>query len=449
MSIPLKSFKDLIVWQKAANLATLAYGITERFPHSELYGLTNQMRRSVISISSNIAEGFKRIHKKEKLQFYNIAYGSAAELESQTEISLKLKFINLEEYHILISPIIETSKMIDSLIRSVNNKFPKFPKLPKPPNSPKSYILNSIFFFIFLYSISYILNPLPVQAADIFFGTQAKDVGVGTKFEVGVFLDAQKESINAIEGQIIFPSDEFELQGFYTGNSILNFWIQQPTLISQGVISFSGIMPGGFTGSNGYLFSLILKAKQKGSFTISTANEKILLNDGKGTEAMVVKAPLHLNIIGNNPLQTFTPLSDTTGPELFEPQIGQDPSIFNGKYFLAFSAQDKGSGIDHYEVCEDSEFRIQDLGKMIARFLNIKSYSLNSCFVKSDSPYLLKDQTLKSIIFVKAVDKSGNETTVKVNPKNNLAWYENYLVWVIIILIIIFFIGYTLWKRKH
>src|SRR5207247_2300689 len=123
---------------------------------------------------------------------------------------------------------------------------------------------------------------------------------------------------------------------------------------------------------------------------------------------------------------------DTVPPEPFEPQISRNPNIFNGKYFLSFAAQDKGSGIDHYEVCEDIGYRIQDLGKIIARFLNIKSYSLNSCFVTAESPYQLQDQTLKSVIFVKAIDKAGNERIVKVNTKNALAWYENYFIWLII-----------------
>jgi len=121
----LKSFKDLIVWQKAVDLAVSVYKITKEFPQEELYTLTNQMRRAVISISSNIAEGFKRYHKKEKQQFYNIAYGSTAELESQMEIALKLQLLSKKDYQILLSIITEVSKLIDSLIKSIN-KFPKY-----------------------------------------------------------------------------------------------------------------------------------------------------------------------------------------------------------------------------------------------------------------------------------------------------------------------------------
>ncbi len=86
-----QSFKDLIVWQKSRDLAVVLYKATEDFPKTELYGLTSQMRRAVISISSNIAESYHRFHAKEKKQFLSIAFASGAELESQIEVS-KLLF---------------------------------------------------------------------------------------------------------------------------------------------------------------------------------------------------------------------------------------------------------------------------------------------------------------------------------------------------------------------
>jgi four helix bundle protein len=89
------SFKDLIVWQKSRDLAVAIYKLTENFPKSELYGLTNQMRQAVISISSNIAESYHRFHNKEKQQFLAVAFGSGAELESQIEVA-KLLFPNLD-----------------------------------------------------------------------------------------------------------------------------------------------------------------------------------------------------------------------------------------------------------------------------------------------------------------------------------------------------------------
>ncbi len=114
----LRSFRDLIVWKKAADLAVLVYKLTGQFPASELYGMTSQMRRAVISISSNIAEGFKRSHGGEKLQFYNIAYGSTAELESQSEIASRLGYISDEDSEALVAALNEISKMLDGLIKA-------------------------------------------------------------------------------------------------------------------------------------------------------------------------------------------------------------------------------------------------------------------------------------------------------------------------------------------
>jgi len=83
----LKSYKDLIVWQRSMELVIAVYFLTEKYPKSELYGLVSQMRRAAVSIPSNIAEGRRRGSKKEFRQFLIIAYSSGAELETQIEIT--------------------------------------------------------------------------------------------------------------------------------------------------------------------------------------------------------------------------------------------------------------------------------------------------------------------------------------------------------------------------
>ncbi len=110
-----KSFKDLIVWQKSRDLAVVVYKLTEYFPKSELYGLTNQMRRAVISISSNIAESYHRFHKKEKQQFLAIAFGSGSELESQIEIT-KALFPDLD-YQKAEELLSEIMKILNNFLR--------------------------------------------------------------------------------------------------------------------------------------------------------------------------------------------------------------------------------------------------------------------------------------------------------------------------------------------
>ena len=89
--------KDLIVWQKGIGLVKLVYAATASFPADEVYGLVSQMKRSAISIPSNIAEGFGRGSKKECKRFVHIALGSAIELDTQLIISQELGFIKQED----------------------------------------------------------------------------------------------------------------------------------------------------------------------------------------------------------------------------------------------------------------------------------------------------------------------------------------------------------------
>ena len=89
-----QSFKDLIVWQKSYQLVLEIYKITKEFPKEEVYGLAQQMRRSSVSIPSNIAEGYGRQFNKEYKQYLFISYGSLCELETQYLLSIDLKYTN-------------------------------------------------------------------------------------------------------------------------------------------------------------------------------------------------------------------------------------------------------------------------------------------------------------------------------------------------------------------
>ena len=110
-----KTFKDLIVWQKSKELAVEIYKLTGEFPKSELYGLTSQMRRASISISSNIAESYHRFHRKEKQQFLAIAFGSGSELESQIEIA-KILYPKLD-YHRVEELLLEVMKILNNFLK--------------------------------------------------------------------------------------------------------------------------------------------------------------------------------------------------------------------------------------------------------------------------------------------------------------------------------------------
>ncbi len=115
-----KSFKELIVWQKSIHLVKAIYKTTEQFPQSELYGLTNQMRRAAVSIPSNIAEGYKRKGRLEFLHFLSIAEASAAELETQVIITKEIySNVDCKPIELLLE---EVQKMLVVFIRRLNAK---------------------------------------------------------------------------------------------------------------------------------------------------------------------------------------------------------------------------------------------------------------------------------------------------------------------------------------
>lgn len=116
------SYKDLIVWQRAIELVIVVYELTDQFPKEEIFGLTSQMRRSAVSIPSNIAEGRYRGTKSDYLHFLRVSYGSGAELETQIAIAKKLPKTKSFNYSKVDSLSEETMKMLNAMIRKFNPK---------------------------------------------------------------------------------------------------------------------------------------------------------------------------------------------------------------------------------------------------------------------------------------------------------------------------------------
>ena len=116
-----KPHKNLNVWKKSVDLVSKVYHITENFPRSEQFGITIQMRRSALSVASNIAEGAARQTKKEFTQFLHMAQGSLSELDTQFEISEKLGYLKKENIEELFQTANEIDKMISGLIKSLKS----------------------------------------------------------------------------------------------------------------------------------------------------------------------------------------------------------------------------------------------------------------------------------------------------------------------------------------
>ena len=116
----IKSYKDLLIWQKGIEIVCMTYKLVSGFPKDELYALSSQIKRSSVSIPSNIAEGYGRQSTQSYIQFIKIARGSLCELETLLLVAKKLDFISDEKlFSEVINQIIEESKMINSFLNKL------------------------------------------------------------------------------------------------------------------------------------------------------------------------------------------------------------------------------------------------------------------------------------------------------------------------------------------
>lgn len=117
MENKISTFTDLNAWKQAHFLVLKVYLLTKKFPREELFGLTNQIRRAIVSVTSNIAEGFSRNSYKEKVQFYPIALGSLTEVQNQLIIAHDLEYISQTEFQESEAILIIVSKLLNGLIK--------------------------------------------------------------------------------------------------------------------------------------------------------------------------------------------------------------------------------------------------------------------------------------------------------------------------------------------
>ena len=118
----IKSYRDLMVWQKSKALVKSIYALSKDFPKEEAYGLTSQIRRSAISVPSNIAEGYGRRSTSDFIRFLRMASGSLYELQTQVEIALDLEYVKKETCQRVFADANEVEKMLSSFIRKLEIK---------------------------------------------------------------------------------------------------------------------------------------------------------------------------------------------------------------------------------------------------------------------------------------------------------------------------------------
>lgn len=295
-----------------------------------------------------------------------------------------------------------------------------------------------------LFTITLILvflafNHNKVEAAKFNLISLADTIRVGQQFQVDLLLNTEDEDINAIEGALWFPADLVEVKEIRDGSSVINFWIKKPSLLSQSQIIYSGIIPGGFNDKKGLIFSVVFKTIKEGVSTIEIYDAKVLLNNGQGTAANLQTSSFKFqvsNVQETSTVPLINEIKDIDPPEFFTPTLAQSPDVFNNLWFVVFSTQDKGTGIDHYEVAEKS-------GALIGNYNSLP-------WQRAVSPYLLIDQSLGSSIYIKAVDRAGNfEVAILPNKDTTSTWFNSIEFWSIILLLGIITIGIIkkIWRR--
>lgn len=117
----IKSFTDLVAWKEAHKLVLEIYSVTKNFPKEEQFGLTSQLRRAVVSITSNISEGFSRNTHKEKIQFYRTSLGSLYEIQNQTLIARDVGYLVNEDFKRIADITVLVSRLINGLLKSAES----------------------------------------------------------------------------------------------------------------------------------------------------------------------------------------------------------------------------------------------------------------------------------------------------------------------------------------
>jgi hypothetical protein len=254
-----------------------------------------------------------------------------------------------------------------------------------------------------------------VFAAEITFETPTNTIAVGDTLVFHIHLNTDEASINAVDLGVLYPGN-LTVKNISKTNSFIQIWLKEPSY-TKDAIFVSGGVPGGVNSADSIVATIIFEATAvgDGALGLSPASS-ILLNDGSGTKAAISLRTQTIHVTARKANQTprtavqdvsvTQTKTDFTSPRGFTPLIGNDTKLFGGKYFVSFFSSDSGSGIDHYELKEgNGPYRI------------------------ARSPYVLEDQTLHSVIHIKAYDAAGNvrQETYPGIFKRLWWWISTYL----------------------
>ncbi|MBP6884604.1 MAG: hypothetical protein KBC17_02140 [Candidatus Pacebacteria bacterium] len=239
------------------------------------------------------------------------------------------------------------------------------------------------------------LIPHGVSALSVYVEKPIYEVREGDVVSFSVFLDTEEKEINSLDGKVVI-NGPVQISAVSTGGSIFSFWPIKPS-VDGNIITFTGGSISGVSGGKLKLFSVSLMPTASGSISFHSKEVIGYMADGYGTKINGVQKTILVNVEKSvaekrSDLNELI-LSDKEPPLPFTIEFGRDLALYDGQYFVSFYTKDSGSGIRYYEVSE-------------------KGFPT----VRSGSPYVLRDQSLRSNIEIKAVDFSGNSRTEKFSP---------------------------------
>lgn len=272
-----------------------------------------------------------------------------------------------------------------------------------------------------------VLVPQTTEAARLYADRENQNTPeVGDTFLVPIRIDPEDTCINAVELTLTYDPAILSAVDVTRGTSIFSLWVEAPEIDKEtGRITLSGGIPGGYCGRvqgdpglTNRIAEVVFTAIDEtrgASSSIAIEAASVYAHDGLGTPVPTIVERLELTVAPDEtPGVTNTWLAlvseDTVAPELFEIVLNSDPSVENGKYHIIFKSLDKQSGIDHYEVIETNPEQWGFLS-WIAKPAH---------WVVAESPYILRDQKLRSTVQVKALDKAGNERVVTFRAPEDL-----------------------------
>ncbi len=261
-----------------------------------------------------------------------------------------------------------------------------------------------------------ILISIKSEAMSLYFEKPESEIRVGDTVMLNIFLDTENIEVNGIEG-VAKISGAGVVSNLNVAGSVFSLWPNKPSLLGEEV-SFVGGTPSGVFGKKNKVFSIFFKATEVGKVNLSIKQADVFLNDGKGTKLALLGINEVLDISksineSKNELSNLI-INDKVLPNPFKIELGKDPNMFDGKYFISFYSTDDMSGINRYEVREN-----------------------NLPAVRSGNTYVLEDQSLSGKVEVKVIDNAGNFTIKTIDLKEKDNKYNSYILLLIIIIICI------------